>query len=180
MVNRFNQRNIRNAGTGSAYDPDQIADRIADGYGDVTPDDTPSARLYDRADRAQTRQKSTADEVSEGLSRVRKALEHVPAALAGDDEAGDRITEICNGDDGDDAVEKGDTAGRDGGLYAGLDFGIDDSPSPVRKGGESYAGAFDDVEKSTDAPDRHSETNTRTDDDRVAGNPRLRRVDDGD
>ena len=168
-MNRFNQRNLRSGGESAynpeaAYNPKSFDERVAE-------------------TREQNSRKSTADEISDDLSRVEKALDDLEAAVVdGDDEARKRVAKgIFAGTDDDvdtvDAVEKAARATEAGDLpnlpdedYSGTAAdAVDDEPARLRKS-DSTVG---DVKGVGDAPDRHSESNTRTDDDPTTGNPRM-------
>ena len=146
MANRFGQRNLRR-GTGgdTAYDPDAAYDP-----------DTFEERVAETLERHS--RKSTADEISDDLSRVLGGLEDVKKAVQGDDAAAERVAKgEYEGDAGDDEDDDGGNAGRQGGLYEGIaDHLIDDEPKRVRKS-DSWVGDVDlDEPTSGDPTDRNA------------------------
>ena len=139
-MNRFNQRNLRSGGESAynpeaAYNPKSFDERVAE-------------------TREQNSRKSTADEISDDLSRVEKALDDLEAAVVdGDDEAAERLASgdyDTNPDDDADAVEKAARAVDDDDLpdlpaedYSGTAAAaVDDDPARVRKS-DSWVGDVD-------------------------------------
>jgi hypothetical protein len=143
MPNRTNRRNLRSEGPGTAPDPSDVD--FSEAYG---------GQGHDR----EGRQKSTADEISDDLSRVLGGLEDVKKAVQGDDAAAERVAKgEYEGDAGDDEDDDGGNAGRQGGLYEGIaDHLIDDEPARVRKS-DSWVGDVDlDEPTSGDPTDRNA------------------------
>jgi len=138
MADRMNQRNLRRSGGESehpveaAYNPKTYEERVAE--------------TLERHSR-----KSTADEISDDLSRVLDGLDDVKKAVQGDDEAAERV---ANGDyvadDGTD--DDGDMVEKAGKAVRKADV-PDDFPDLPN---EDYSGVVDDandtgVSKSEDA-----------------------------
>jgi len=149
----MNRRNLRSGAPGTTPDPSDVD--FSEAYG---------GQGHDR----EGRQKSTADEISDDLSRVLDGLNDVKKAVQGDDAAAERVAKgEYEGDAGDD---DGGNAGRQGGLYEGIaDHLIDDDTTRLRKSTDTVGDLSDAVD---DGPD-DAESNTRTDDDPTTGNPRM-------
>lgn len=150
----MNQRNLRSGGESAynpeaAYNPKSFDERVAE-------------------TREKHRQKSAADDVTDELSRVEKALDDLEAAVVdGDDEAAERLASgdyDTDPDDDADPVEKAAHAvdGDDLPNLPDADFSgtaadaVDDEPARVRKS-DSWVGDVDlDEPTSGDPTDRNA------------------------